>query len=76
MGAVGYVAKPFSPTELMARINALLRRRATAELTEPYVLGGHRAQLTLTEYGMLADLSAHPGQVVTHERLLERGCGA
>ena len=73
MGAVDYVVKPFSPTELSARINAALRRRVTAEPSEPYVLGdltidyaqrrvtvaGRRVRLTPTEYGMLAELSAH-----------------
>ena len=41
-GADDYVVKPFSPTELVARIGAALRRRATPERelpTEPYVLG-------------------------------------
>ena len=52
MGAVDYVVKPFSPTELAARIRAALRRRAgphRAEPSEPYSLGdlsidypGHR----------------------------------
>ena len=52
MGAVDYVVKPFSPTELAARIRAALRRRAAphlAEPSEPYSLGdltidyaGHR----------------------------------
>ena len=85
-GAVDYVVKPFSPTELAARIKAALRRRVTAEPSEPYVLGdltidyaqrrvtlaGRRVELTPTEYGMLAELSAHAGRVLTHERLLER----
>ena len=41
-GATDYVVKPFSPTELVARIRAALRRQAMpaqAEPTEPYVLG-------------------------------------
>ena len=89
MGAVDYVVKPFSPTELSARIKAALRRRMTAEPSEPYVLGdltidyaqrrvtlaGRRVQLTPTEYGMLAELSAHAGRVLTHEHLLERVWG-
>ena len=86
LGAVDYVVKPFSPTELAARIRAALRRRVAAEPSAPYVLGdltidyaqrrvtlaGNRVQLTPTEYGMLAELSAHAGQVLTHEHLLER----
>ena len=78
MGAANYVVKPFSPTELSARIKAALRRLATAEPLEPYVLGdltidyaqrrvtlaGRRVQLTSMEYGMLAELSAHTGRVL------------
>ena len=88
-GAVDYVVKPFSPTELAARIKATLRRRMTAEPSGPYVLGdliidyarrrvtlaGHRVQLTPTEYGMLAELTAHAGRVLTYEHLLERVWG-
>ena len=40
MGAVDYVVKPFSPTELAARIRSALRRREVAKSLEPYVLGG------------------------------------
>ena len=86
MGAVDYVVKPFSPTELSARIRAALRRRETVEPSEPYVLGdltidfaqrrvtlaGRRVELTPTEYGMLAELAAHAGRVLTYEHLLER----
>ena len=89
MGAVDYVVKPFSPTELAARIKAALRRRVTAEPKEPYVLGdltidyrrrmvtlaGQRVQLTPTEYGMLAELSARAGRAVTYGHLLERVWG-
>ena len=63
-----------------------VRRRVTAEPSGPYVLGdltidyarrrvtlaGRRVRLTPTEYGMLAELSAHTGRVLTYERLLER----
>ena len=86
MGAADYVVKPFSPTELAARIKAALRKRVTADPSEPYVLGdltidyaqrrvtlaGRRVKLTPTEYGMLAELSAHAGRVLTHKHLLER----
>ena len=89
LGAVDYVAKPFSPTELAARIRAALRRRVAAEPVEPYVLGdltidyaerrvtvaGEPVQLTATEYGLLAELSANAGRVLTHEHLLERVWG-
>ena len=89
MGAVDYVVKPFSPTELAARIKAALRRRVASEPLEPYVLedltvdfaqrrvtlGGRQMHLTPTEYGVLAELAAHAGRVVTHEQLLERVWG-
>ena len=42
LGAADYVVKPFSPTELAARIRAALRKRAAPELaepTQPYVRG-------------------------------------
>ena len=48
MGAAYYVVKPFSPTELAARIRAALRKRAAPELaqpSEPYV----RADLVAAE---------------------------
>ena len=86
MGAVDYVVKPFSPTELSARIRAALRRRAAPEFSEPYLLGDlavdyHRRRVTLAgqpvplaalEYRMLAELSASAGRVLTYQRLLER----
>ena len=89
MGADDYVVKPFSPTELAARIKAALRRRAASEPLEPYALGeltvdfaqrrvtlgGRPVHLTPTEYGVLAELAAHAGRVVTHEHLLERVWG-
>ncbi len=89
MGAVDYVVKPFSPTELAARIKAALRRREVSEPTEPYVLGeltidyperrvtvdGRPVHLTATEYGLLAELSTHAGRVLTHQHLLERVWG-
>ena len=88
-GAVDYVVKPFSPTELSARIMAALRRREVPEPSEPYVLGdltvdysgrrvtlaGRSIQLTPTEYRMLAVLSANSGRVLTYEYLLEQVWG-
>ncbi len=89
MGAVDYVAKPFSPTELAARIKAALRRRVADEPAEPYVLGdltidyaerrvtlaGQPVNLTATEYGLLAELAANAGRVLTYQHLLERVWG-
>ena len=88
-GAEDYVVKPFSATELGARIKAALRRRAVSEPTEPYVmrdllvdfnerrvtLAGELVPLTPMEHGTLAELSANAGRVVTHEQLLRRVWG-
>ena len=85
-GAVDYVVKPFSPTELTARIRAALRRREVAQPLEPYMhrdleidftqrratLGGRPLDLVALEYRLLAELAANAGQVLTYERLLER----
>ena len=38
-------------------------------------LAGERVQLTATEYGLLAELSAYAGRVLTHQHLLERVWG-
>ena len=79
------MVKPFSPTELAARIGSALRRREASEPSEPYVLGaltidysarrvtvaGRPVQLTAMEYRMLAELSADAGRVLTYEHLLE-----
>ncbi len=88
-GAADYVVKPFSQTELAARIRAALRRRAAAEPSQPYVLGdltvdyaarrvtlaGRPVRLTPIEWRVLAALSANAGRVLTYERLLGRVWG-
>ena len=82
-GADDYIVKPFSPTELTARIRAALRRRADPE---PFVLGdlaidydrrrvtvaGREVGLTATEYELLRALSRGAGRVLTHETLLRQ----
>ena len=89
MGAADYVVKPFSPTELSARIRAALRSREVSEPPPPYQLGelsidyversvtaaGVRITLTPTEYRMLAELSVNGGELVTYDRLLARVWG-
>ena len=82
-GAADYLVKPFSPTELIARVRALLRRQAEPE---PFVLNdlaihyerrevtvaGRRVELTATEYDLLSALSLNAGRVLTHDGLLRR----
>ena len=91
-GADDYVVKPFSATELVARIKAALRKREApewAEPSKPYVFGdltidyaerrvtlaGRPVQLTAIEYGLLFELSANAGRVMTYDRLLQRVWG-
>ena len=82
-GAADYIVKPFSPTELTARVRAALRRRAG---TEPFRLGelsivyeqrrvsvaGRPVELTATEYEVLRVLSLRPGRVLTYDSLLRQ----
>ena len=86
VGADDYVAKPFSPRELTARVKAVLRRVDRApepdDLTQlgPLVLArgarevhvnGLEVQLTQREFDLLEYLVRHAGQVVTRDQLLE-----
>ncbi len=82
-GAADYIVKPFSPTELVARVRTTLRERAEAD---PFVSGelrirydrrevslaGRRLELTATEYELLRMLSLNAGRVVTTDTLLRR----
>ena len=89
MGAADYVVKPFAPTELAARIRAALRRGASPEPLEPYVLGdlavnyaerlvtlaGSPVTLTAIEYRTLAELAANAGRVLTYAQPAAAGVG-
>jgi DNA-binding response OmpR family regulator len=90
IGADDYVAKPFSPRELLARIRAVLRRVSEPETDAENVdagrvtlerssrrclLDGSEVELTRLEFDLLAELASNPKTVHTRERLLERVWG-
>ena len=83
LGADDYVVKPFSPTELVARIRAVLRRHrdpetfVLGELEVEYerrrvAVGGTEVKLTHKEFELLRLLSVNAGRVVHFETLLRR----
>ncbi|GAA4356004.1 response regulator transcription factor [Angustibacter luteus] len=90
-GADDYVTKPFSPRELLLRVQALLRRSApdagvvgTTLASGDLVVdtaarvvtrAGQRLQLTTRELDLLAFLVEHPGQVFSREVLMHRVWG-
>ena len=82
-GADDTIVKPFSPTELVARIRAALRRHREPErfvlgaLAIEYdrravTVGGEPVELTATEYELLRLLSVNAGRVVHHDTTLRR----
>jgi two-component system phosphate regulon response regulator PhoB len=89
MGADDYITKPFSPRELVARIQAVLRRAKTgdSEVIRAGVLeldtaghrvtaGGSEVRLGPTEYRLLHFLLTHPDRVYSRTQLLDRVWGA
>lgn len=92
IGADDYLAKPFNPRELLARIRAVLRRAGATEADArdvrefgPFLLDldahqllreGTEVALTSGEFDLLAVLSAHPNKVLDRDRILDLLTGA
>jgi two-component system, OmpR family, response regulator ResD len=87
LGADDYVVKPFSPAELVARVDAVLRRVDTVGEAQPALrfgaleidpaarqarLDGEPVALTAREFELLLFLARHPGHAFTREELMDR----
>ena len=91
VGADDYVTKPFSPRELVARINAVLRRGRVTETSATEVLdytglridtgsrevlaGGRSVEMSALEFNLLTALAENPNRVMTRQQLLDRVWG-
>jgi len=91
LGSADYVTKPFSPRVLLARVRAVLRRRALdePEAEDPVTVGeivvhpgrhevsvaGEPVELTASEFRILHFLARRPGWVFTRQQLVDAAQG-
>jgi two-component system KDP operon response regulator KdpE len=89
-GADDYITKPFSASELIARLSAVLRRKTTPGIvnevfdnaglrlefnTRNVILNGQSLKLTSIEYGLLSSLIKNAGRVLTVRQILREVWG-
>ncbi|MCX7545392.1 response regulator [Marinicella gelatinilytica] len=80
IGADDYVCKPYSPRELVARVQVQLRRNNPQQIRGDFVLNKSQIsveinqqslQLTVVEFNLLKVLYQHAGQVLTRDQLMD-----
>ncbi len=83
-GADDYICKPFSPREVVARVNTVLRRAGTPppsavksigmeidDEAQRVLFGGRRVELTPTEFRLFSLLAARPGRIYDRAQILD-----
>jgi two-component system alkaline phosphatase synthesis response regulator PhoP len=91
IGADDYLTKPFSPREMVARVDAILRRSRDGKLvSRPLVFahvridlnryevraGDEILELTRTEFDVLMELAQNAGRVLTRDQIIDRVWGS